>query len=1243
MLSTKNTNKRTRETKDINITQLNLGHAIAATDTLIQEAYRNNTKLLLLQDPYAGVEGMRGVPLKHQLVQHTTHNQTTHTNIPKAVIVSLCDNITLTPVPTLITTHMAGATTTIHNTKYLILSIYVTEDMEMEDTLEYITQHLRPYKTYRKLIGGDFNAWSTTWGSKTTDSRGEHIEQWMATHNLHTANTKITPTFQSHQGSSYIDLTLCDTRTLTHIDNWIVNTDENLSDHNSINYTLTSNRPAIIDQQAHKTTRIFNTRGANWENYTEDLHEELLNREYTLASLENIEHKSTLDTFITGLNNTINKVCHKHFSTNTQHSKQKQTPWWSPELQTLKNKLTAIGRRTYRCKNETHKTILKHTLTETRKEYKKLISNTKQQSWKDFCVVDQRNPYGTLYNMLKNSFKRKQRSILTQMPNGKPPETDKDAAQHIATHFFGTPLDNHTSLQTEPITQNTQPHQATNHIELQNIIDTMPDKEPGPDGLTKTTVTHIFNTIPALITTLYNKCLELGLFPSDWKEARVVLFTKKQKIPDSPAAFRPISLLNIFGKIYEKLILHRLQTHLDLLPHDKQMSTAQYGFTKQKSTEDACHMIINTAKQTMKDKNIMLAISLDVKGAFDNTQWEHILTQLKKKQTPTYLQTILASYFKNRHITLNYNNRLYPHRVYKGCPQGSCLSPQLWIIIMDDLLQRKFPDRCQPVAFADDLVLLIEAKSSEELQEKADKSIEVAQQWANSFQLSFNTNKSTATLFTKKIKYNIPQLHINNETIKLQDTFKYLGIIIDKRLNWAEHIKYIHAKTRNTLTQLSRVASNTWGLDGAALRTIYKGALIPALLYNCSVWGAGACFRFNRNRLRSLQRLLCLRLGGLYRTVSYEVAVCLTDTSPILAHIEYFTNIYKTKQEGHYTDGTSLHTIQLEKQITTQRKLPKYNIKLPKFTPAGEQSKYELYTDGSKLNDKTGAGFCCINNNNIFYTKQIKLQDKCSVFQAELYAIQEALAFLVSEIHPEHGETVTIFTDSQAAQKAIHDINTKHTIVNEIHTLLNTLNNIETTHIVWIKAHAGNKGNEEADRLAKNGTKLKTQPQYTHTPIANVKQDLKQTLRTQLIKIFNNMSHIKPIKQAFDTQEHISTFLKYYKPTYIESQFLTGHGKFKEYLQRFNITTENTCHCQEKSAQTPQHLLVHCTQMWHHKQHLHARLRADGIYEQPNFKTFFDPKYYKYTKIIISKIHADLVREEQKQLTLQTEPTNTNT
>ncbi|GBM44990.1 putative RNA-directed DNA polymerase from transposon X-element [Araneus ventricosus] len=190
-------------------------------------------------------------------------------------------------------------------------------------------------------------------------------------------------------------------------------------------------------------------------------------------------------------------------------------------------------------------------------------------------------------------------------------------------------------------------------------------KAPGPDGIDNIFIQQINKRFPILFMELLNKCVHLGTFPHPLKLGNIVLFRKEGKPEDEASCYRHISLLPTIGKVLEKLLIQRLNYHLERL---NKISDKQYGFREGRSTELAIHHLIQKINEGKKKNPHVLVLPIDIKGAFDNIQHSSIVNYLDSSHCPQNISTIFRNLLLNRKIILNSSEGPAIRDQRMGCP-----------------------------------------------------------------------------------------------------------------------------------------------------------------------------------------------------------------------------------------------------------------------------------------------------------------------------------------------------------------------------------------------------------------------------------------------------------------------------------------------------------------------------------------------------------------------------------------------
>ena len=445
-------------------------------------------------------------------------------------------------------------------------------------------------------------------------------------------------------------------------------------------------------------------------------------------------------------------------------------------------------------------------------------------------------------------------------------------------------------------------------MEVGDIIRSMNSKKaPGPDGISSAVILRTFNKFPLTVSEVYCQCLNRAYFPDEWKTSLIIPVVKPGKANSSQASkYRPISLINTGGKILEKLLISRIMAHLK--KHDS-LNKNQFGFIPGSSTTEALMAVKNIIDGNLKQNNDTVLISLDVKGAFNAAWWPSILKSLLSLRCPKNLFNLTKQYFSGRTAIMESNKYKLVRKITKGCPQGSCCGPGYWNILYNSLLNTTVTSNTKLVAFADDLLILSKGRNHLEAESTANIDLNKIVRWAQDNKIEFNNNKSKVMYITKKrsnVYNNSIQVYINNRMLEQVDVLKYLGIYIDEKFNFNEHLKITTQKCTKLINILAKHAKITWGLQCQALRSIYQGAIIPILTYGAPMWSTAISKQYNRKKLRSVQRLINIRIVKSFRTLSFDASCIISGFLPLDLKIEASARAYhKIKQEGVSGNGTS--------------------------------------------------------------------------------------------------------------------------------------------------------------------------------------------------------------------------------------------------------------------------------------------------------------------------------------------------
>ncbi|CAH2109292.1 unnamed protein product [Euphydryas editha] len=448
-----------------------------------------------------------------------------------------------------------------------------------------------------------------------------------------------------------------------------------------------------------------------------------------------------LDEAINNLNKYIEEACNESIPL-IKKKDVVSMPWWNQELEALKREVTAKRRR-IRWAAPVRREFVVREYLEAREKYKIETRNAQTSSWKSFCEKqDGESVWAGIYRVLGRTARRE---VDPPLVDGGTQLSAKESARLLAETFYPADSEEEDSEEhrrvralakqtmiKSNITEQDDPPFTTLELKLASRSFN-PKKAPGIEGFTADICLHAISLDPDLFLCIFNKSLEIHHFPKPWKEATVIFLRKPIKSTyTSPKSYRPIGLLPVLGKILEKMLVARLQYHL--VPR---LSTRQFGFMPQRSTEDALCTLVKRIRHNLEEKKIVVLISLDIEGAFDNAWWPKIGVRLAEEKCPNNIRRLLGSYLSDRRARVRYLDEEHMRDTGKGCVQGSIGGPILWNLLLDPLLRELEAKGVYAQAFADDVVLLFDGETALDIEQRANAALDHVERWAGVTKLFF--------------------------------------------------------------------------------------------------------------------------------------------------------------------------------------------------------------------------------------------------------------------------------------------------------------------------------------------------------------------------------------------------------------------------------------------------------------------------------------------------------------------------
>ena len=368
--------------------------------------------------------------------------------------------------------------------------------------------------------------------------------------------------------------------------------------------------------------------------------------------------------------------------------------------------------------------------------------------------------------------------------------------------------------------------------EIWKIIHNLDGKKSGDIyGISPDIVKLSASPTSQALAIVFNLSVQEGCFPSFMKIAKILPQHKGDSVL-SESNYRPISLLPIFSKIFERLIYDRLIQFID--SHNI-LSELQFGFQKNKSTEQAVSSIVTALNCAKYNKLSSYCVFLDFAKAFDTVNHQILLGKLQHYGLYGKSFSLLESYLSDRKQQVEINGTLSDSGVIKhGVPQGSVLGPLLFLLYINDISESskilKF------YLFADDTTVYYADKYNKNTELLLNTELMKVSEWLAANKLSLNVKKSNFLHFHYgKSKKPIINLKLNGIPVDEKKVTKYLGTFIDNKLDWKTHIEHVRAKMSKGTGMISKIR---YYVNEACLLNLFYSFIQAHANYNLLNWSS---------------------------------------------------------------------------------------------------------------------------------------------------------------------------------------------------------------------------------------------------------------------------------------------------------------------------------------------------------------------------------------------------------------------
>jgi hypothetical protein len=299
--------------------------------------------------------------------------------------------------------------------------------------------------------------------------------------------------------------------------------------------------------------------------------------------------------------------------------------------------------------------------------------------------------------------------------------------------------------------------------------------------------------------------------------------------------YRPVSILPVFSKLFERLMYDRL---MNFSTANNLLYKYQFGFRCNYSTSMALVTLVDKIMSAIDNGNMVVGVFLDFQKAFDTVNHNILLNKLYKYGIRGVAFNWLKDYLSNRYQYVTFDNHDSQKKLIKcGVPQGSILGPLLFLLYINDITN--VSDTIFPIIFADDTNIFLTGKNIDEIILNMNYELQNIVKWLNANKLSLNVGKTQYMIFrSQKTKISSSsELLINGTSLDYVESSKFLGVHIDSCFTWNRNIQSVRSKVSRGIGILNKAKH---ALNTATLITLYYSFIYPYLSYCIEVWGKAA-------------------------------------------------------------------------------------------------------------------------------------------------------------------------------------------------------------------------------------------------------------------------------------------------------------------------------------------------------------------------------------------------------------------
>lgn len=366
-------------------------------------------------------------------------------------------------------------------------------------------------------------------------------------------------------------------------------------------------------------------------------------------------------------------------------------------------------------------------------------------------------------------------------------------------------------------------------------------KSPGPDGIPALVLSKCSSSLARPLRNLFSLSYRAGIFPARWKVANVQPIPKKGEATN-PDNYRPIAICSTLSKVMETMINYHLVNYLE---DNSLLSDRQYGFRRNRSTGDLMAFLTEQWNRSVHRLGESKVVALDISKAFDRVWHQALISKVNAFGLGRNFSRFISSFLRDRSIRVVIDGvSSNEYSINAGVPQGSVLSPSLFLIFINDLLDRttnpiySFADDsnlCHSYSFDRRPNLSVVQGKRREMNVMLNHDLHLISEWGRENRVEFNARKTQCCRISHKHTDDstLPTISMGGLDVGESEALDVLGLKIQCDIRWNKHIFNVSKEAFKCLGFLKRCKRFFTPPD---LLNIYTTYIRPKMEFNSHIW-----------------------------------------------------------------------------------------------------------------------------------------------------------------------------------------------------------------------------------------------------------------------------------------------------------------------------------------------------------------------------------------------------------------------